>query len=104
LRLRPSKSNYLSNLAKNTTILAFTWSLATEEQFYVFWPPIERWLRNAAIPLLLLFIAVNQCVNFGLIRTFHHVFWRGPEHLPGHLHADLSRCPGRAPAPLALGI
>jgi peptidoglycan/LPS O-acetylase OafA/YrhL len=70
----PYQAFYLSNLAKNTTILVFTWSLATEEQFYVFWPPIERWLRKAAIPLLLLVIAVNQCINFGLIRTFHHVF------------------------------
>src|SRR4051812_8493417 len=66
----PYQALYLSNFATNTTILFFTWTLATEEQFYLVWPPIEKWLRKAAVPVLLAIIAFNQCINFRLITDF----------------------------------
>jgi peptidoglycan/LPS O-acetylase OafA/YrhL len=44
---------YLSNFVEITgSLLFFTWSLAAEEQFYLFWPPVEKWLRGLALPLL----------------------------------------------------
>jgi len=61
----PYYLTYTSNWIP-VTILPLTWSLAAEEQFYLCWPPIERWLRRVAVPLILGFIALNQCVNFGV--------------------------------------
>jgi peptidoglycan/LPS O-acetylase OafA/YrhL len=48
----------------------YTWSLATEEQFYLAWPPVERWFPRAAIPALVLFLGVNQAINFGLLNDY----------------------------------
>jgi peptidoglycan/LPS O-acetylase OafA/YrhL len=39
------------------------WSLATEEQFYLVWPSIEKYFAKVAIPILILAIILNQCVN-----------------------------------------
>ncbi len=33
---------YVSNLVEGHSILAITWSLSTEEQFYLLWPPVLR--------------------------------------------------------------
>lgn len=64
----PSQVAYLSNFVGDTqTILGFSWSLSTEEQFYLVWPPLEKWLRGLAIPVLMVAIAVSQLVNFGLL-------------------------------------
>ncbi len=76
LRDLPFQALYLSNLWGGDTILFFTWSLATEEQFYLVWPPVEKWLRRFAIPLLLVVIAVNQLINFGLLNGFLSQSWR----------------------------
>jgi peptidoglycan/LPS O-acetylase OafA/YrhL len=64
----PYQVFYLSNFVDNSkTILFFTWSLAAEEQFYLAWPPVEKWLKGFAVPLLLGVIVVNQLINFGLL-------------------------------------
>jgi peptidoglycan/LPS O-acetylase OafA/YrhL len=64
----PYQAFYLSNFVDlSGSILFFTWSLATEEQFYLAWPPVEKWLRGSAVPLLLGVIVVNQLVNFGVL-------------------------------------
>jgi len=70
LKELPYQVFYLSNFRQTSTFLYFTWTLATEEQFYVFWPPIEKWLDKAAVPVLLGVIALNQCFNFRLITGF----------------------------------
>lgn len=51
--------------------LAIYWSLATEEQFYIIWPAIEKVLSpKFSLPLLLIIIAINQCINFGFLDGF----------------------------------
>jgi peptidoglycan/LPS O-acetylase OafA/YrhL len=64
----PFQVFYLSNfIDASGLILFFTWSLSTEEQFYLIWPPVERWSRRFAIPILVGVIVVNQLVNFRLL-------------------------------------
>lgn len=63
----PYLLTYTSNWIEVTSILAIAWSLATEEQFYLVWPPIERFLGRLVGPLLLAFLALNQAVNFRLL-------------------------------------
>jgi peptidoglycan/LPS O-acetylase OafA/YrhL len=40
---------YATNWIETTTMLSITWSLAAEEQFYVVWPAVERWLPGRAL-------------------------------------------------------
>lgn len=52
----PYYLTYTSNWfvrAGNRTIFVFSWSLATEEQFYLVWPSVERWTRNRWLPVSL---------------------------------------------------
>ena len=72
----PYQLAYLSDLVGGGSILSFTWSLAAEEQFYLAWPPVEKWLGKAAIPILLVVIAINQALNFELIGGAVGAFWR----------------------------
>ena len=62
----PYHALHVSNWAHLQTMMAVTWSLSTEEQFYLVWPPIFALLGMRALPLLLAFLAFNQAVNFGL--------------------------------------
>jgi peptidoglycan/LPS O-acetylase OafA/YrhL len=59
---------YLAYASNWVPVLVYpiAWSLAAEEQFYLCWPPIEKWLRRLAVPLMLVFVAANQMVNFGV--------------------------------------
>ena len=61
----PWALTYTSNWVDLTTFLAITWSLSAEEQFYVVWPPIERFMRPAAMPLLWLLLLLGQLLHFG---------------------------------------
>lgn len=58
---------YLQDIVPISMGLLFhTWSLAMEEQFYMIWPSIERFLRaSLVVPVLLLLIALAQFCNFG---------------------------------------
>jgi peptidoglycan/LPS O-acetylase OafA/YrhL len=66
----PYQLTYLSNLVPISGVLLITWSLATEEQFYAAWPPIERWFPRAALPALFVILAINQAINFGLLDAY----------------------------------
>jgi peptidoglycan/LPS O-acetylase OafA/YrhL len=58
-------ANWIPIAAVNLAIL---WSLATEEQFYVVWPSVERFLApRVVLVVIVVFLALNQVVNFGLL-------------------------------------
>ncbi len=61
----PWALTYTSNWAALTTFLAITWSLSAEEQFYIVWPPLERYARGAALWVLGALLVVSQLVHFG---------------------------------------
>jgi len=63
----PFYLTYTSNWIETSTMLGISWSLAAEEQFYLVWPPIERFARRLALPILGVFIVVNQLVTFRLV-------------------------------------
>lgn len=63
----PYLATYTSNWVALTTLFGITWSLATEEQFYLAWPSVERFWPRLAVPLLGLALLINQCLNFGLL-------------------------------------
>jgi len=58
---------YLSNWTEMASFMAISWSLASEEQFYLVWPPIQRFFGRLILPTFLVLLVVNQMVNFGWI-------------------------------------
>jgi peptidoglycan/LPS O-acetylase OafA/YrhL len=65
----PYYLTYTSNWVELHTLLAISWSLAAEAQFYLVWPPIEKYAARVTIPILLAVIAANQLVNFRVLRV-----------------------------------
>src|SRR5262249_21276718 len=71
-RHSPSGGRFLSELPYYLTYTAdffpvgfgIVWSLAAEEQFYVLWPSVEKWLPRYVVPTLFILIAANQFINF----------------------------------------
>lgn len=65
----PFLATHTSNLLvlQVATPLFVAWSLATEEQFYLCWPAIEKWLTGKWLWLTLVGLLIaNQIVNFQL--------------------------------------
>lgn len=62
---------YLSNWVQpGANSLGHTWTLATEEQFYVVWPLIEAFARPFVLALTwLTAFLLNQALNFGFFDT-----------------------------------
>jgi peptidoglycan/LPS O-acetylase OafA/YrhL len=58
-----------SNWIQTSTLMAVAWSLATEQQFYTVYPPIEKRVKGLLPKLAIIFgvILVNQLINFGLL-------------------------------------
>jgi peptidoglycan/LPS O-acetylase OafA/YrhL len=79
LRELPFHLTYTTNWIHTSTLLALAWSLATEEQFYLLWPPVEKFLPRASVVLVLVVIALNQLVNFRVLDGFLEDRW-GLQH------------------------
>lgn len=75
----PYYLTYTSNWI-HATVLPISWSLATEEQFYLLWPPIEKFMRRYAMRALILGLVLCQAVNFGLLDPAIEAAL-GPEYL-----------------------
>lgn len=63
----PALLTYTSNWVGVAGILSVTWSLAAEEQFYLLWPPVERWLGRAWWPIWGIAVLVNQLASFRVL-------------------------------------
>jgi len=64
---------YLANFFPVTFVIV--WSLAAEEQFYLIWPTIEKYLENWVIPILIVLLLINQLLNFPQGRQWLHEVW-----------------------------
>jgi peptidoglycan/LPS O-acetylase OafA/YrhL len=60
---------YLSNWREVPGLLAITWSLACEEQFYLVWPLLQRFLKRQAVWVLAALIAVNVALQLGVFNA-----------------------------------
>jgi peptidoglycan/LPS O-acetylase OafA/YrhL len=86
-------TNWVELPANNVGI---TWSLATEEQFYLVWPLVEKLLKPAGISLVLAgVLVVNQLINFGALDGLFASLYGRPVSLP-ILEATFT--------PIALGV
>ncbi|WP_020468722.1 acyltransferase family protein [Zavarzinella formosa] len=84
LRDLPFLASYTSNLVvlASATPLFVAWSLATEEQFYLIWPAVEKWLKGPMLAMVLVvLLAINQIINFrlanGLLESVFGPGWEG---------------------------
>lgn len=66
----PFHATYLSNWIQPDSLMSITWSLSTEEQFYLVWPPLLVLLGTRALPWLFAFLLLNQALNFGLLNDW----------------------------------
>jgi peptidoglycan/LPS O-acetylase OafA/YrhL len=73
-------SNWIHVTAGNFGIM---WSLATEEQFYVVWPLMEKYLKPLFLAIALgVVLLVNQLINFGALDGLFAHLYGGRPHLP----------------------
>ncbi|GIX23386.1 MAG: hypothetical protein KatS3mg122_0617 [Caldimonas sp.] len=61
----PYHLTYTSNWVPMETMMGLTWSLSTEEQFYLLWPAMLAFLESWAWLAMVVFLILNQAVNFG---------------------------------------
>jgi peptidoglycan/LPS O-acetylase OafA/YrhL len=77
----PQVLTYTTNWIPATTILGVSWSLAAEEQFYVVWPPIQKYSRNPLCFVIALLI-LSQVVNLGFLDDLLHSCTGWESHEP----------------------
>jgi peptidoglycan/LPS O-acetylase OafA/YrhL len=77
--------------------IGIMWSLATEEQFYLGWPLIEKLVRPFWVGLILAAVLlVNQMINFGVFDEFFITLYGSKPSLPPLLQITFT--------PIALGV
>ena len=73
-------SNWVEVTGGNIGIL---WSLATEEQFYLVWPMVEKLLRPVGVAVMLAAVlVVNQLINFGVLDPLFTWLYGRPFNAP----------------------
>lgn len=63
----PRCALYLTNWWPSTTMLAITWSLSAEEQFYAVWPPLEKLTKHRTVPIILALVIAGEVIAFGAL-------------------------------------
>lgn len=91
----PFLLTYTTNWVEMNNILDVTWSLSAEEQFYLLWPPMQKYLAR---PLWLLFalLVISQIIQFGLLDAWLARLGAGPD--------DLSMLRETTFTPILLGV
>ena len=72
LAAMPWYFTYTSDFIREETLLAIAWSLAAEEQFYLIWPPLEKFFGRFIYPILAILIFINQLINYEIILAKQH--------------------------------
>lgn len=73
----PYYATYTSNLVSTELSYQHTWSLATEEQFYLLWPPVLAWLGMRGAPwFVAAALAASAAMGFGAFDTLLAAAWR----------------------------
>ena len=62
---------YLRNIIGRNEAVAHLWSLSLEEQFYMLWPPIMKFVKSARLLRVSLFFVAAICLWRGLAMQFH---------------------------------
>jgi len=77
--------------------MGIVWSLATEEQFYLVWPAVEKWFRRGWVWVVLGgVLVVSQMINFGILDPFFAAMYGGTKPRLAILDATFT--------PIALGV
>ena len=100
----PWAALYLSNLVPiSAGLLSLTWSLSTEEQFYLVWAPAEKWLGRVGVYLLLAaVVAASLALHLGWFDPLLLALY-GEEH-PGSGEPRLLPIFAATLLPMALGV
>ena len=74
----PFLLTYTTNWVEVDNLLDITWSLSAEEQFYLLWPPVQKY---AGHPLLILFglLLLSQLIHFGVLDEQMAALGFGPD-------------------------
>ncbi|MBV8782538.1 MAG: acyltransferase [Phycisphaerae bacterium] len=64
---------FVDRFAADRVIFAFSWTLATEEQFYLIWPSIIRFARRELTPLFVILAAFAIAVVFDSLDALGHL-------------------------------
>ena len=73
----PYYATYTSNVVATELTYRHTWSLATEEQFYLLWPPLLAWLGpRLSLWLLVPAFLATQAMSFGRLDWLFDAGWQ----------------------------
>ena len=67
---------YAGAFGVSTTAIAPLWSISVEEQFYLLWPAVHKYLNRLAIPFSIVMFLLSYAVLYHLCAEHHvHAIW-----------------------------